>query len=236
MSQVTRTRAIHPRQIPPANLRISSRTVSPDGRRAEPYRFTGSCNRPLGPLENRDNERFLEQAYTRILDRQPDISGRVHNLALLRNRVNRQEILQRIISSEEAKQRGVRFTGMSEPATKPVRLPDGFRFFRFGWPLLLDKVRDLMRVLFHARLDVIDHKIDYVLQELASRSDSISLKTDQALWKLSEKLDSSLLHLNGLDASARERVEILGARSERVLESLANRSAEASATAITGAH
>jgi len=52
-----------------------------------------------------DDERFLREAYRRILGRDCDISGLVSYSELLRRHVPRRVVLLQIINSEESKQR-----------------------------------------------------------------------------------------------------------------------------------
>ena len=179
----------------------------PPGPHFPDSRETGSNVIDLSALwDATDNRQFLEKAYRRIFGREPDISGLLHNLALLENHVSRQKIVHQLINSEEATQRQRRFTGVREPAPARLRSAFGLRLFRSTFRHLVDRARDMVRLLLHARLDVIEHKIDYVLQELGSRSDAISLKTDQTLWSLSEKLNQSLAHEIDLHAEVRNQL------------------------------
>lgn len=134
------------------------------------------------------DEQFLKQAYRRILDRECDITGFVNYLELLRRHVPRRAILSKLVDSEEARKRGVAFTGV--PGGRAGIKESGFPLFATPARRLAALGRELIRRVLFARFDSIDHKLTFLLREVASRTDVIASKSDSALWTLSEKLDS----------------------------------------------
>ena len=154
-----------------------------------------------------DDERFLREAYRRILGRDCDISGLVSYSELLRRHVPRRVVLLQIINSEESKQRGHRFTGIQDAG------PAGRARVRFfSAPNVLGRVKaaiaDVIQRILLARINLIDHKLDCVLRDVATRTDDLSAKTDQSLWTLSEKLDAYVAHLSEDDRRGREELAL----------------------------
>jgi len=134
-----------------------------------------------------DDEQFLKEAYRRILGRECDISGLVSYLELLRKHAPRRVILTQLVNSDEAKKRDIRFSGVQAlGASSTVRKVSYLRFFPAR---LAAVVRETVRRILFTRFDSIDHKLNFILREVATRSDAITAKTDVALWTLSEKLD-----------------------------------------------
>jgi FkbM family methyltransferase len=154
-----------------------------------------------------DDERFLREAYRRILGRDCDISGLVSYSELLRRHVPRRVVLLQIINSEEGKQRGIRFTGIQD-AGPAGRVRSRF----FSAPNVLGRVNaaiaDVIQRILLARINLIDHKLDCVLREVTTRTDDLAAKTDQSLWTLSEKLDAYVAHLSEDSRRGREELAL----------------------------
>ena len=131
-------------------------------------------------LHIQDDREFLESAYQRILGRPCDVSGLVNYLEALRNHTPRRVIIRRLLDSDEAK-----------AAKAIVKGSDTLKasFLSRIRGRVVEIARDLVKKALLVRFDSIDHKLTFLLQEVTSRSDAISQKSDDALWTLSEKLD-----------------------------------------------
>jgi FkbM family methyltransferase len=152
-----------------------------------------------------DDEQFLKQAYRRILGRECDISGFVNYLELLRRHVPRRAIVSELMNSEEARKRGVRFTGAPHGSFRPVG--EGLSSMRRLPGRLAALGRELVRRVLFTRFDSIDHKLMFLLREVAARTDTIAAKTDSSLWTLSEKLDQYVAHLLQEHRELKERFD-----------------------------
>ncbi len=158
-----------------------------------------------------DDERFLQEAYRRILGRECDVPGFVNYLELLRGHVPRRIILLQLINSEEARSRGMQFTGIHEAAPSPDRRSRVWAFTgAFG--RLTAVARDVIRRILFTRFDSIDHKLNFLLREVTTRTDNLSAKTDQSLWTLSEKLDAYVSGLLDEQRRNREAVALHGSQ------------------------
>ena len=175
-----------------------------------------------------DNEDFLRESYRRILGRECDVPGLVNYLELLQRHIPRRTILLQIMNSEEATARNIRFTGVqgiSPPASNRKRMlsvPNAFG--RLGAVM-----RDLVRRILFTRFDSIDHRLNFLLREFATRTDTLAAKTDQSLWSLSEKLDAYVASLSQGQRLSREE---LGLQSAGIRE--LHQSAEGVQTQLKG--
>lgn len=136
-----------------------------------------------------DNEQFLKEAFRKILDREPDISGFVNYLELLQRHVPRRAILVSLTNSDEAKQRTLARSG-SRPPSQAGPYRTRLSFLHTLPARLMATARDLVRRLLFSRFDSIDHKLNFLLRETAARSDAMSTKLDVSLATLSEKIDT----------------------------------------------
>jgi FkbM family methyltransferase len=152
-----------------------------------------------------DDEQFLKQAYRRILGRKCDISGFVNYLELLRRHVPRRAIVSELMNSEEARKRGVRFTGVPYGSFHPMG--KGLSSMRLLPRRLAALGRELVRRVLFTRFDSIDHKLMFLLREVAAQTDTIAAKTDSSLWTLSEKLDQYVAHLLQEQRELKERFD-----------------------------
>lgn len=135
-----------------------------------------------------DNEEFVQEAYRLILGRECDVSGFVNYLEMLRANVPRRVVVLQLVNSEEARGKAVRFTGI--PASAPIVRPRALPSVR-GLPgRLIALARDILRRPLYARFDALDHKLQFVLREIGLKSESISVRTDDAFWSLSQKIDT----------------------------------------------
>jgi len=161
-----------------------------------------------------DDEKFLQEAYRRILGRDCDVSGFVSCLELLKRHVPRRVILLQLINSEEGKRRKIRFTGVQQVG--PSIRPPASRFsLRTLTGRLGAVVRDVIRRILFTRFDSIDHKLEFLLREVASRTDGMTAKVDESFVKLSTKLDAYVANLSEENRGNREALAL---QSSQTLE------------------
>jgi FkbM family methyltransferase len=167
-----------------------------------------------------DDEQFLQEAYRRILGRECDISGFINYVEILRRHVPRRVVVMQLINSEEGRRRGVRFTGIPEASAGAgkQRLIPSVRQIVAG---LAAQVRELLRGPLYARFDTIDHKLDFVLREVAVRSDGLSARTDEVLWTVSKKLDSYVADVEAQELQTRDALQAEIAAQAKASEAVA---------------
>lgn len=129
-----------------------------------------------------DDEEFLREAYRRILRRECDMPGFIHHRELLRRKFPRRMILRALATSPEAKQTGLRYTGLPMLApslrTAPGRLREAARRLLWRW---LGRVRWLYDALWLRPVELVGAKVDYLFQELQVRTEQLSVKADALL-------------------------------------------------------
>ena len=169
----------------------------------------------------RDDEEFVQEAYRRIIGRECDVSGFVNYLELLRSHVARRIILLQLINSEEARRRVVQFVGIPESTSLRDQRRAPFRSFRGVARGLLARVHEVVRRVWYAPFNSLDHKLSLVLREVAMRGDGLSAKTDETLWTLSEKLDAYVGDLQQRTHQLRDQMGSQHARTEEIGHSVA---------------
>jgi FkbM family methyltransferase len=169
----------------------------------------------------RDDEEFVQKAYRRIIGRECDVSGFVNHIELLRSHVARRIILLQLINSEEARRRGVQFVGIPESTSPRDQRRAPFRSFRGVARGLLARVYEVVRRVWYAPFNSLDHKLSLVLREVAMRADRLSAKTDETLWTLSEKLDAYVGDLQQRTHQLRDQIGSQHARTEEIGHSVA---------------
>lgn len=126
-----------------------------------------------------NDEEFLREAYRRILRRECDMPGFIHYRELLRRKLPRRMILRALATSPEARQTGLRYTGLSPLApsltSAPKRLLEAGRRLLWRW---LGQARWLYDALWLRPVELVGAKVDYLLQELQVRTEQLSVKTD----------------------------------------------------------
>lgn len=138
-----------------------------------------------------DDERFLREAYRMILGREVDVSGFVGSLELLRRHVPRRVILLQLINSEEGRERGIRFTGVEKVDPSP-RGRTRFLSPRAFAGRMSAAIRDRIRSVLFARFDSLDHKLNFLLRDVARLDEATAAlrasaaETAQALASLGE--------------------------------------------------
>ncbi len=150
-----------------------------------------------------DDEEFLREAYRRILRRECDMSGFIHYRELLRRQLPRRMILRALATSPEARQTGLRYTGLSPLASSlssaPRRLLESGRGLLWRW---LGRARWLYDALWLRPVELVGAKVDYLLQELQVRTEQLSVKTDA----LSRDQHATAERLGKLEAELKEHI------------------------------
>jgi FkbM family methyltransferase len=136
-----------------------------------------------------DDAGFVRESYLRVLGRECDIGGFVHYREMLRSGYPRRSVLWQLVESAEAKATGRRYSGLTAAGAESR-----------GW-LGLSRIAGLRvslwnraRRLFEyflrvARVEAIELKLDYVLQENAVQAERGMAKVDHALFAISDKMD-----------------------------------------------
>jgi FkbM family methyltransferase len=143
-----------------------------------------------GLLLIHDQEQFLREAYRVILKREADPSGFLNYLRLLNDHVPRVVVLRAIATSEEASRTGLKYRGIDlKPGTFPSSLRS--RVVRFA-QRFVEKVYSRLlfvyRAVFLQPAELIDRKLDYVIEDLIARNDRLSGKLDEAVGALRAEL------------------------------------------------
>jgi FkbM family methyltransferase len=133
-----------------------------------------------------DDSRFVRDAYQLILGRPCDITGFVNCRERLATHVPRSAVLQHLVISEEARRGGRKFTGVWCGPGCADNAEDGL-FEKLGAAYRRVLARANQSLRHH---HVLEYKIDYLLQELETRTESISAAHQAALGALSGKLDA----------------------------------------------
>ncbi len=168
--------------------------------------------RDLLPIAGDDQ--FLHEAYRRILGREADISGFLNHRQMLRSHVPRRVILYNLATSDEAKLTGRVYQNLGGPRFLGGRLR--YRFVervRSAGRATVTRSVGFLRGLLFRRFDLLENKVDYLLEELESRSERVSAKVDHTLWTVSEKLDSYV-------ADMRQRQETVAALVDEIHSTL----------------
>ncbi|HEY2011895.1 MAG TPA: FkbM family methyltransferase [Bryobacteraceae bacterium] len=164
-----------------------------------------------------DDEPFLQEAYRKILSRECDVSGFVNYLELLRRHVPRRVIVLQLVNSDEARRRGVRFVGIPGSVSVAGR-QTAFPSLRRMAGRIVSQARELLRRPLYARFDSIDHKLNFLLHDVTAKADSLSTKSDEALWTISKKLDTYVANLQDYQMQIRD---LLGRESAATTGALA---------------
>jgi FkbM family methyltransferase len=162
-----------------------------------------------------EDERFLQEAYRRILDRECDISGFVNYTELLKRHVSRRVILLQLINSEEGRRRGISFTGV-----QAVERSGHHRSNLFSIRKLVGRLgalmRDVIRRIVFTRFDSIDHKLEFLLREVTSKAEVLTAKTNESFVTLSQKLDNYVATLSEENRRNREELAVQSSRTREL--------------------
>jgi FkbM family methyltransferase len=176
---------------------------------------------PAGPVDVssllpiRGDEDFIKEAYRQILGREADIVGFVNYREMIRRHVPRRQILRTLAHSPEAKQTGRQFVNVPAHqwagADAASRLLEACRYLYRG---IAFRAKHLVRIVFLEPVEVLEHKVDYLLEEVENRFDQISTKVDSALWTISQKLDTQSAQQTELQKSNVRGIAGLAAKVE----------------------
>src|SRR6185436_18563862 len=106
-----------------------------------------------------DNEKFLQDAYRRMLRREADMRGFVHYRELLRTNTPREVILRQIANSDEAKNLGLRYSGVR--SLRGAAEGQTHRFRKLAWSTRASVQRRARQLL-----DVLQQRWRFDLLEL----------------------------------------------------------------------
>lgn len=153
-----------------------------------------------------DDTEFLREAYRRILRRECDAAGFVHYRELLRYGAPRKLILRALATSEEAKRTGLRYTGVAGLGSSLAGAGGRLRraVFSLAWRWL-GRMRWLYDALWLRPVGLVGAKVDYLLQEVQTRTEQLSVKLDATLTEQRE-MARQLRELEERQAALREAV------------------------------
>ncbi|MGD1090981.1 MAG: FkbM family methyltransferase [Bryobacteraceae bacterium] len=158
-----------------------------------------------------DDNQFIEEAYRRILGREPDVSGLLHHGEALRNGFPRELILERLMNSAEARRLGFRFEGvpntvLSFGAWLKYLRRGGLNSAKRRWAARLRAIAK--EVLQIGRMERIERTVDALLNQVLVRFDHISAKTDESLWTISTKLDTYVVDVEARQGHTNELLQM----------------------------
>jgi FkbM family methyltransferase len=136
-----------------------------------------------------DDASFVRESYLRVLGRECDVGGFVHYRELLRGGYPRRAVLWQLVESAEAKAAGRRYSGLTTAGVESrgwlgLSRIAGFRVS------LWNRARRLFECFLRvARVEAIELKLDYLLQENAVQAERGMAKVDHALFAISDKMD-----------------------------------------------
>ncbi len=142
---------------------------------------------PLLPIA--DDASFVRESYLRVLGRECDVGGFVHYRELLRNHYPRRSLILQLVESSEAKATGRRYVGLW-PAGQEASASPGLRWIAAIKVALWNRARRLFEYFLRvSRVEAIELKLDYVLQENALQAERSMGKLDHTLFTISDKVD-----------------------------------------------
>jgi len=136
---------------------------------------------------------FLEEAYRRVLRREPDVSGFLHHQEALRTGVPRELLIDRLLNSTEAQKLGYQFMG------GPSRFQVAAAWIRYvnaaGLRLTRRRVIASLRALGNEFLQIgrvkrLEQRVDGLMNQVLVKTDQLFAKSDSNLWIVSEKMDA----------------------------------------------
>lgn len=144
----------------------------------------------LAPLLSiADDASFVRESYLRVLGRECDVGGFVHYRELLRNHYPRRSMILQLVESAEAKATGRRYVGLWSAGQESSGLP-GARWIAAIRAALWNRARRLFEYFLRvSRVEAIELKLDYVLQENALQAERSMGKLDHTLFTISDKVD-----------------------------------------------
>ncbi|MCX6605200.1 MAG: FkbM family methyltransferase [Acidobacteria bacterium] len=136
-----------------------------------------------------DDASFVRESYLRILGRECDVGGFVHYRELLRNHFSRRAMILQLVESAEAKSGGRRYVGLWD-RSQEGRLVPGARWVAGLKLSVWNRSRRLFEFFLRvSRVESIELKLDYVMQESAIQAERNISKLDHTLFTISDKVD-----------------------------------------------
>lgn len=136
-----------------------------------------------------DDAGFVRQSYLRIFGRECDVGGFVHYRELLRNHFSRRAMILQLVESAEAKSGGRRYVGLWDRSQEGSFIP-GSRWMSTLKLSFWNRSRRLFEFLLRiTRVESIELKLDYVMQEGAMQAERNISKLDYTLFTISDKVD-----------------------------------------------
>ena len=193
---------------------------APEGSAPEAVALAAVDLAPL--LSIADDAAFVRESYLRVLGRECDMSGFVHYRELLRNRYGRRAVLTQLVESAEAKATGRRYVGLTMGADAGAV---GARWVAAAKVGLLHRARRLFEFFLRvSRVEAIELKLDYLLEENARQAERSVGRVDHALYAISDKIDRYVADLVARQAELGARqaeVAALGRETGKAQERLA---------------
>jgi FkbM family methyltransferase len=116
-----------------------------------------------------ENERFLVEAYRQILGRECDVHGYTHYSQMLASGVSRAVVLRAFLYSPEGQARGLKVRG-NLARFEGVK---GLSFAQRVRLATLNRLRALVRAVFHAPIESLERKTEFLLNELLQKQTDI---------------------------------------------------------------
>ena len=136
-----------------------------------------------------DDAGFVRESYLRILGRDCDVGGFVHYRELLRNHFSRRSMILQLVESAEAKSGGRRYVGLWD-RSQEASLGPGSRWVSALKLAIWNRSRRVFEFLLRvSRVESIELKLDYVMQESAMQAERNIAKLDHTLFTISDKVD-----------------------------------------------
>ncbi len=136
-----------------------------------------------------DDASFVRESYLRILGRECDVGGFVHYRELLRNHFSRRAMILQLVESAEAKSGGRRYVGLWDRSQEGALVP-GARWVAALKLSVWNRSRRLFEFFLRvSRVESIELKLDYVMQESAIQAERNISKLDHTLFTISDKVD-----------------------------------------------
>ena len=175
-----------------------------------------------------DDAGFVRESYLRVLGRECDIGGFVHYRELLRGGYPRRSVLWQLVESAEAEATGRRYSGLTTAGVQSRGLLGLSRIAGFRVSMW-NRARRLFEYFLRvARVEAIELKLDYLLQENAVQAERGMAKVDHALFAISDKMDRYVAdlvvkqgELAGLARENERQLAALARENERQLTALA---------------
>jgi FkbM family methyltransferase len=165
-------------------------------------------------LDLTSTDEFIYQAYRVIMGRDCDSSAFVHFRGIIRHGASRQDVLEQLCRSEEARARNIHFSYAHRRRGFVAKRWKGFlnRIRTFASRLFRKSAASVAR-LFFWQLEVIEDKLDFLVRTEELRTGLLASKVDNSLLLLSEKPDTYAQDLKSRINTLEQTVSILNQQS-----------------------